>query len=136
PNKALCDDQGGVWYGVGSGLDNVPEAGFDHCGLVMSYRNALDPGDATQVLPGASKAASDGTYELVRMNRKTFTEDLVNPVNSVYTGINTNIDEFYRIDMLALPNPVIDKEGTELAIGPPPLDLSGLGAEAQAAYGV
>jgi arylsulfatase A-like enzyme len=136
PNKALCDDQGGVWYGVGSGLDNVPEAGFDHCGQVMSYRKALDPGDATKVLPDSSKAASDGIYKLVRMNRKTFTEDLVNPVNSVYTGVNTNIDEFYRIDMLAVPNPVIDKEGTELAIGPPPLDLSGLAPQAQAAYGV
>jgi len=134
PNKALCDDQGGIWYGVDSGLPDVPAAGFDHCGQVMSYRKALDPADSTKVLPDASKAVSDGVYKVVRQNRKTFTEDLVNPVDSVYTGINTNIDELYRIDMLALPNPVIDREGSELAIGTPPLDVSGLDPAAQAAY--
>lgn len=135
PKKAMCDDQGGVWYGVGSGLANVPAAGFDHCGQVMSYRKSLDPTDATKVLPDSSKAASNGAYKLVRQNRKTYTEDLGNPANSTYTGVNTNIDEFYRIDMLAVPNPALDKEGTELAIGTPPLDVSALGAEAQAAHG-
>lgn len=136
PMKALCDDQGGVWYGAGSGLSGVPEAGFEHCGQVMSYRTALNPADATKVLPDASKAASDGIHKLVRLNRKTFTQDLVNPVNSVYTGVNTNIDEFYRIDMSAQPNPVLDREGAELAIGPTPLDVSALDPEAQAAYAV
>lgn len=134
PNKALCDDQGGVWYGAGSGLDQVPEAGFDHCGQVMSYRKSRDPADATKVLPDSSKAASDGAFKLVRQNRKTYTEDLDNPANSTYTGVNTNTDELYRIDMLAVPNPVLDKESTELAIGTPPLDVSALSAEAQAAY--
>lgn len=136
PNKALCDDQGGVWYGAGSVFSGVPAAGFDHCGQVMSYRRALDPADVTRVLPDASKAASDGTYKLVRQNRKTYTLDLANPVNSTYTGVNTNVDELYRIDMLALPDPVLDKEGTELAIGEPPLDVSALSPEAQTAYGV
>lgn len=136
PNKALCGDQGGVWYGADSGLAGVPAAGFEHCGQVMSYRKALNPADATKVLPDSSKAASDGVHKLVRLNRKTFTEDLANPVNSVYTGINTNIDELYRIDMLALPNPMLDKEGTELAIGTAPLDVSGLPPDAQAAYSV
>lgn len=134
PNKALCDDQGGVWYGAGSGLINVPATGFDHCGQVMSYRKALDPADATKVLPDSSKATSTGAYKLVRQNRKTYTEDLIDPVNSVYTGVNTNIDEFYRIDMLAQPNPLLDKEGTELVIGASPLDVSALSAEAQAAH--
>lgn len=137
PNKELCDDQSGIWYGVGSDPDvvpGVPEEGFDHCGQVISYRKAENPADATKVLPDSSKAASDGTYKLVRMNRKTYTEDLMNPVNSAYTGTNSNTDEFYRIDMLAEPNPVIDREGQELAIGESPLDVSGLSADAQAAY--
>lgn len=134
PIKALCDDQSGVWYGAGSGLAGVPEAGFDHCGQVMSYRKALDASDATKVLSDSSKAVSDGKYKLVRMNRKTYTEALENPVDSVYSGSNSNIDEFYQIDMLATPNPVLDKEGTELAIGEAPLDVSGLSVEAQEAY--
>ncbi|MCK9538715.1 sulfatase [Dokdonella sp.] len=136
PNKALCDDQGGIWYGAGSGLTGVPAEGFAHCGQVMSYRKALDPTDATRVLPDSSKAASNGAYKLVRQNRKTFTEDLDNPVNSIYTGVNISIDEFYHIDMLAQPNPVLDKQDTELAIGTPPLDVSALGPEVQAAYDV
>ncbi|AJD47432.1 lipoprotein [Isoalcanivorax pacificus W11-5] len=140
PNKALCDDQSGVWYGEGSGLPGVPEDGFAHCGQVMSYLQALNPADATKVLPDSSKAASDGTYKLVRMNRRTYTEDLENPVNSAYTGVNTNMDEFYQINMLATPNPVIDREGDELLIGEAPLDISDpvgfgqLDTEAQAAY--
>lgn len=136
PNKALCDDQGGIWYGAGSGLDGVPEAGFDHCGQVMSLRKSLDPQDVTKVLPDSSKAASDGVYKLVRLNRKTYTEDLLEPVNSTYTGVNTDTDELYRIDMLAWPNPVLDKEGTELAMGTPPLDVSALDPGAQAAHAV
>ena len=133
PYKGLCDDQSGVWYGAGSGLAGVPEEGFAHCGQVMSYRQARNPGDAVKVLPDASKAASDGTYKLVRMNRKTYTIDLTNPVNSTYTGTNTNTDELYRIDMTP-PNPVIDKDGSELASGASPLDVSGLDAQARQAY--
>jgi len=99
----------------------------------MSYRQARNPGDAVKVLPDASKAASDGTYKLVRMNRKTYTIDLTDPVNSTYTGTNTNTDELYRIDMTP-PNPVIDKDGSELASGASPLDVSGLDAQARQAY--
>src|SRR5690606_17075463 len=109
PNKALCEDQGGIWYGTGSGLPDVPEEGFSQCGQVMSYRKVLNPNDQTDVLPDSQKAVSDGRYKLVRLNRKTFTTDLVNPVNAAYLG-NQNTDELYIIDM-AVPNPELDRSG-------------------------
>ena len=134
PNKALCDDQGGVWYGAGSVFSGVPAAGFDHCGGHV-YRRALDPADVTRVLPDASRRPATAPCWSAR-TAKPIPRTLANPVNSTYTGVNTNVDELYRIDMLALPDPVLDKEGTELAIGEPPLDVSALSPEAQTAYGV
>jgi hypothetical protein len=118
PNKALCEDQSGVWYGEGSGLAGVPQEGFSHCGQAQSYRKALNPDDTTTVLPDASKAVSDGRYKLVRLNRKTYTIDTANPVNSAYVE-NRNTDELYQIDMAATPDPVLDREGSEIAIGSP-----------------
>src|SRR5690606_6141486 len=71
PQEALCKDQGGIWYGAGSGLAGVPVEGFSQCGQVMSYRKSLNAGDKVDVLPDSQKAVSDGHYKLVRLNRKT-----------------------------------------------------------------
>jgi arylsulfatase A-like enzyme len=126
PNKALCEDQSGVWYGQGSGLEGIPEAGFSHCGQAMAYRN-----DGTTVLPDAAKAVGDGTYKLVRMTRKAYQLNIANPIDTVQDG-HSVIDEFYRIDMAATPDPVLDREGSEIGIGPAP--LTGLSGEARQAY--
>src|SRR3546814_16314423 len=37
PQKALCDAQGGIWYGAGSVDTGVPAAGFSQCGQGMAY---------------------------------------------------------------------------------------------------
>src|SRR5690606_16053538 len=117
PNKALCDDQSGIWYGADSGLAGVPAEGFSQCGQVASYRKSLDADDQTVVLPDSQKAVSDGTYKLVRLNRKQYTVDTANPVNSTYIE-NVNIDELYKVDM-AVPNPTLDRDGSAIAIGSP-----------------
>ena len=117
PNKALCEDQSGVWYGADSGLAGVPAEGFSQCGQVLSYRKALEADDPVDILPDSQKAVSDGSYKLVRVNRKTYTMDTANPVNSTYVE-NRNTDELYRIDM-AVPNPTLDRSGSAIATGSP-----------------
>src|SRR5690606_7587101 len=131
PNKALCDDQGGIWYGVDSGLAQVPTEGFSQCGQVMSYRKSLDAGDQVDVLPDSQKAISDGDYKLVRLNRKTYSTDTASPLNATYLG-NQNTDELYQIDM-AVPNPTLDRSGSAIATGSPTI-TDALPAEPQQAY--
>lgn len=131
PNKALCDDQSGVWYGAGSGLAGVPAEGFSQCGQVMSYRKALDANDQVDVLPDSQKAVSDGRYKLVRLDRKRYTTDTANPINASYLD-NTNTDELYQIDM-AVPNPRLDRSGSAIATGSPTITAA-LPAEPQQAY--
>ncbi|WP_017525868.1 sulfatase-like hydrolase/transferase [Pusillimonas noertemannii] len=133
PNKALCDDQSGIWYGVNSGLADVPAEGFSQCGQVMSYRQGLDAGDKVDVLPDSQKAVSDGQYKLVRLNRKIYSIDTADPVNSTYVE-NQNTDELYKVDM-AVPNPTLDREGSAIATGSPTITAP-LPAEAQQAYAV
>lgn len=131
PNKALCDDQSGVWYGAGSGLAGVPAEGFSQCGQVMSLRQAQDANDQVDVLPDSQKAVSDGHYKLVRLDRKRYTVDTANPINSTYVS-NTNTDELYEVDM-AVPKPKLDRSGSAIAVGSPTIS-AGLSAEAQQAY--
>lgn len=131
PQKALCDDQGGIWYGAGSADPAVPVAGFSQCGQVMSYRKSLDLNDKVDVLPDSQKAVSDGTYKLVRLNRKTYTTDTTTPVNSTYIE-NQNTDELYEIDM-AVPNPKLDRSGTAIAVGSPTITAT-LPPEVQQPY--
>ncbi|MCK9512279.1 MAG: sulfatase-like hydrolase/transferase [Pigmentiphaga sp.] len=131
PNKALCDDQGGVWYGEGSILADVPVAGFDNCGQVMSYRQARDPNDAVDVLPVAQKAVTDGDYKLVRRDRKHYTLNLEDPTSVPETDQQIQTDELYRIND-ATPNPLIDRSDAALAMGEVP--LAGLTGEQQMVY--
>lgn len=132
PQKALCDDQGGMWYGAGSEYPDVPAAGFSQCGQVMSYRKSQNPGDKVDVLPDSQKAVSDGRHKLVRLNRKTYTTDIANPLNSSYIE-NQNTDELYEIDM-AVPNPKLDRSDNAVAVGSPTITAT-LPAAAQQAYG-
>lgn len=137
PNKALCDDQSGIWYGEGSDPaqtgtagSGIPAAGFDDCGQVMSYRRAQHPDDVVDVLPDSQKAVSDGRYKLVRLNRKTYVLNTAEPADSPYLE-NRSTDELYQIDT-GTPQPTIDRSGSVLASGVAP--LSGLDAEQQPAY--
>lgn len=134
PQEALCNDQGGIWYGAGAYTrdPNIPAAGFSQCGQVMSYRKSQNPGDKVDVLPDSQKAVSDGHYKLVRLNRKMYTTDTTNPVNSSYIE-NQNTDELYEIDM-AVPTPKLDRSGNAIAIGSPTITAT-LPAAAQQAYG-
>lgn len=131
PSKDICDDQGGVWYGSGSGLPDVPDAGFDNCGQVMSYRLAQNPNDDTTVLPYSQKAVTDGQHKLVRLQRKDYQLNPADPISVPETDVLVQTDELYRIND-AIPNPRIDRSNNVLAAGPVP--LSGLPGELQVIY--
>lgn len=131
PNKALCDDQGGVWYGEGSGLSDVPSSGFDNCGQVLSYRQARNPNDTIDVLPVSQKAVTDGTYKLVRLDRKDYVLNLDDPASVPETDVTVQSDELYQIDW-ATPNPRLDRNGSAVAAGAVP--LTGLTGELQLVY--
>ena len=139
PFKALCDDQGGVWYGEGSTQPDVPEGGYGNCCQVQQYR-AANGQSAVDILPYAQKAASDGTHKLVRLVRNQCASsgsDLINDwlyaTDAQGQPVYTATDELYRIQMDA-PNPTLDRSGTALATGTAPLDTSGLDGEQRQAY--
>ncbi|MGB6053786.1 MAG: sulfatase-like hydrolase/transferase [Burkholderiaceae bacterium] len=141
PNKALCDDQSGVWYGPGSTIPGVPApGGFSNCAQVSSLRVANGE-SAVKAYPRAQKAVSDGRYKLVRIDRQNcpVSSDINNAACSGYALT----DEFYQIDT-ATPNPTLDRDVGAAQASPPiatatstsgiPPVLAGLNAEQQAAY--
>lgn len=116
PNKALCEDQSGVWYGPGSSIVGVPAPdGFSNCAQVSSLRVASGQ-SAVKAYPHAQKAASDGTYKLVRVDRQNC------PVSSDIHGAECSgqarTEEFYRIDT-ATPNPRLDRDDGATLAAPP-----------------
>ena len=116
PEKALCEDQSGVWYGPGSSVAGVPApGGFRNCAQVSSLRAASGQ-QAVQVYPRAQKAVSDGTYKLVRIDRQNC------PVSPDIDGAECDgdlrTDEFYRIDV-ATPDPTLDREAGAALASPP-----------------
>ncbi len=139
PIKALCDDQGGVWYGEGSTQPGVPAGGYGNCCQVQQYRTASGQG-AVDILPHAQKAASDGTHKLVRLIRNQCARSGSDPIRDwLYATdasgepVYTATDELYAIRM-DTPNPTLDRAGTALVAGPAPLSTTSLRAEQRQAY--
>lgn len=139
PYKALCDDQGGVWYGEGSTQPGVPAGGYGNCCQVQQYRAARGQG-MVDILPHAQKAASDGQYKLVRLSRNQCASSGPDPIMDWVYGQDAEgepvfavTDELYRVDM-ATPHPALDRQGTALAAGRSPLDAAGLDAQARQAH--
>ncbi|GAA4324251.1 hypothetical protein GCM10023144_05680 [Pigmentiphaga soli] len=142
PDKALCDDQSGVWYGPGSTVAGVPAPnGYSNCAQVSSFRVANGQ-DAVKVYPRAQKAVSDGTYKLVRVDRQNCPVD-TSDIDSAQCSGYALTDEFYKIDT-ATPNPTLDRDVGSSQASPPiatatstdgnaPV-ITGLNGEQQEAY--
>jgi len=142
PDKALCEDQSGIWYGPGSVVPGVPAPdGFSNCAQVSSFRVANGE-DAVKVYPRAQKAVSDGTYKLVRVDRQNCPVDTADIENAECSGYALT-DELYKID-LDTPNPTLDREAGSSQPSPPIAEatstdgtapvITGLSGEAQDAY--
>lgn len=138
PQKGVCLTQGGIWYGdnLSSETSGVPATGYHNCCQAQAYR--LTRNEATTFLPTATKAVTDGTYKLVRQTRNQCDPPMGTAADPSAYGYSATAyqveDEFYQINT-ATPNPMLDKEGTELtAITAPPLNTSSLSPEQQQAY--
>lgn len=141
PNKALCEDQSGVWYGPGSTLSGVPAPdGFSNCAQVASLR-ASNGQSEVKVYPRAQKAVSDGTYKLVRIDRPNC--PAISDINSAECSGYALTDELYQIDTTT-PNPTLDRDVGATQASPPIAiatstdgiapTLGGLSGTQQAAY--
>lgn len=84
PQKGVCEDQSGVWYGPGSDID---PAGFASCCAVNDY--LVDQGeDPVQMFPHHQSALRNSQYKLLRISRP----DCSAPGTFVET------EEFYEIN--------------------------------------
>lgn len=98
PQKAICEDQSGVWYGPGG---EAGSAGLASCCAVNDYlvANKEDPVD---ILPDSQRAIRNEFYKLVRIER----------LNCASKQIEST-DEFYRVDQ-ATPVPKLDNSPSNL----------------------
>ena len=144
PQKGVCEAQSGLWYGdnpSASIAGTIPAGGYHNCCQVQAHRLYEENGKLTTFLPAATKAVTDGTYKLVRQTRYLCDPDMgsiTEPASFLtyqYSTTQFDIkDELYQIDN-AVPNPRLDKDGTELvASTTPPLNVAALPPEQQQAY--
>jgi len=83
PQREVCEDQGGVWYGPGSEAD---PAGFADCCAVAAHLEAA--GETVPVnFPRSQRAIRNETYKLVRVERL-----------SCASGEYETADELYEIN--------------------------------------
>lgn len=102
PQKGVCEDQGGVWYGPGG---VAGEAGLPSCCAVNDY--LAEQGEATvNVLPESQRAIRNASYKLVQIESLSCT-----------TGQREVTEEFYRIDE-AIPVPRLDNAVYDLLTRP------------------
>ena len=104
PQASLCTDEGGVWYGNGSEVDNVPPGGFTNCCQVNEFQLAQGK-DAYSILPDVQQAVRNSNYKLLRTEGPEWV-----PANGSVPGqcITKTQDQFYRIDQ-ATPIPRLDR---------------------------
>lgn len=112
PQASLCTDEGGVWYGNGSEVDNVPSGGFTTCCEVNQFRLAQDPPlSAYSILPDLQQAVRNSNYKLLRISGPEWV-----PANGASPGqcVTNEQYQFYRIDQ-ATPIPRLDRPSGLLA---------------------
>ncbi|WP_166643030.1 sulfatase-like hydrolase/transferase [Alcanivorax sp. 24] len=119
-NKAVCEDNGGVWWGVGADAPEVVRGDLTQCWQVNQAIYQDDPAryDADRKGMGWTvyQAVRDDEYKLVRNHALDYDIDSDGPID-VYS------EEFYRIDQQA-PTPRLDSEGSDLLAGGDPSSLS------------
>jgi len=83
PEKQVCEDQSGVWYGPGSSAN--PE-GFGSCCAVNEYLGD----DAVDIMPDSQKALRNEFYKLVRLDRMNCTSGQLESSDELY-AVNQNV---------------------------------------------
>jgi hypothetical protein len=111
--KSVCEDNGGVWWGVGATDPSTYGGGLAECWQVNQSLWQHDGGDYASkrvlVNPQTYSAVRNDNYKLV-LNEW---QDYDIPTNSPVTVIST---EFYQVNENA-PNPLIDTAALDLLPG-------------------
>ncbi len=110
--KGVCEDNGGVWWGVGA--EPYPAtagpAGLTHCCDVQKWLHDQVPSQPTvKITAQASAGIRNDNYKLVRNTIKDY--DV-----STDACVDTQIDEFYKINE-NIPLPKLDREENNLLDG-------------------
>lgn len=110
PQREVCEDQSGVWYGPGSDAD---PAGLPSCCAVNSWLESRGQ-SPTSVFPLHQAALRDSHYKLVRLNRM-----------DCATNTFANTEEFYEINESADPAQLLlDRAGLNLLADKTPAELT------------
>jgi hypothetical protein len=105
PRKAICEKNGGTWYGPGSSVAEVPPEGLRDGCAVNEFRvntQMLPPVTVDQSLKTAIREDNYKLVELVELDCDT----------EIPREITTTM-EFYRIDEKG-PTPLLDREANNL----------------------
>ncbi len=109
-SKTVCEDNGGVWWGVGADDPSVLAPGIENCWQVNQAIYAADSAnyEANRIamLPTVYQAVRDDRFKLVRNWALDF--DIASG-----TGEGVETVEFYRIDQ-SVPVPKLDREHENL----------------------
>lgn len=110
PQKGVCEDQSGVWYGPGSDID---PNGFGSCCAVNTYLESQNQ-PVTVLFPQHQSALRNEDYKLVRLRRMDCATD---------TLVDT--EEFYEVNESTNPAELkLDREELNLLAGSTPGQLT------------
>jgi hypothetical protein len=109
PTKGVCEDNGGIWYGAGSTVANVPAEGLVRCCDVVDFFVKSGETPVPGITTYSSVAIRNDKYKLVQ-NRAFLYESAESPC------VDTMTLELFEIDE-AVPVPKLDVEGAELPQG-------------------
>lgn len=98
-SKSVCEDNNGVWYGVGSDVPGVPPDGLARCCDAIAFIVASGAAPPA-IAPDVSVAVRNDRYKLVQNTTMAYQSASVPCVETVTT-------EFYAIDE-AVPLPRLD----------------------------
>jgi hypothetical protein len=108
-NKAVCEDNNGVWWGAGASDPSVPadrrEAGYANCCEVQ--RAVLEQsGSLIDLLPTQSMAIRNADYKLVRNSTLVYDPPTL-------SCVQRTVNEFYEVDQW-VPRPKLDTADADL----------------------
>lgn len=106
PQQALCEMEGGTWYGKGSTQPGVPTEGFSNCCQVNALRlsNPAPNNTVYSILPDRQQAVRTQNYKLIRILEPKYVPG-TDPLTACQA---TERYEFYKIDQAA-PLPTLDR---------------------------
>ncbi len=109
PQKGVCEDQSGVWYGPGSEVAGVPAEGLGSCCAVNAYLDS-----PVVLFPQHQSALRDEQYKLVRLSRL-----------DCATNAYAFTEEFYEINESTNPAQLkLDRAEDNLLAGKTPDELT------------